>query len=483
MYSLYNYFLHRKWSGPFYSKAFRLGLAARRALHGLRDRLGYVLAPAPPLPGPPPRETLRRILVVRTDRIGDIVLSTPALRALREALPQAEIDLVVQERYASLLEAYPGWNRLYTLKDRDSREEARALAPILRERRYDAAIVGNTAASSYRLARLAGIPVRVGWRAKGYGHSLSAGFPDDRATASRHEVENNLRLLEPLGIQEREPRFPTRETESGRKQLEAFLAAEGLSPEEPLLVIHPGSFSPRVRWALEKFAEVAARAMQEGIRVVLLGSGSEAVLVEEVWRKAGEIRAAATPATPATQATPFAPAAPPIPPLPAMPAIPAIKAVDRFDLQGLVSFLGHARAFVGNSTGPMHIAASTGTRTLAIFGSRYGLDRHELWRPYGPKGVVIEAAGVTCCALPWTCADMPCLGRITAAQVWEAVRRAWAADGEPEASRRNPAGPGRAAESSAGGSASAAGATADREAKRQDESATSRPGPAPEQHG
>jgi ADP-heptose:LPS heptosyltransferase len=341
---------------------------------------------------------LRRILIVRTDRIGDIVLSTPALRALREALPQAEIDLVVQERYASLLEAYPGWNRLYTLKDRDSRDEARALAPILRERRYDAAVVGNTAASSYRLARLAGVPIRVGWRAKGYGHSLSAGFPDDRAVAFRHEVENNLRLLEPLGIAAKDgvaPRFPTRETESGRKQLDAFLAAEGLPRSEPLLVIHPGSFSPRVRWGLEKFAELAGRAMREGIRVVLLGSGGEAPLVEEVWRKSGE---------------------------------KAVRAVDRFDLQGLVSFLGHARAFVGNSTGPMHIAASTGTRTLAIFGSRYGLDRHELWRPYGPKGVVIEAPGVKCCALPWTCADMPCLGSITAAQVWEAVREAWAAD-------------------------------------------------------
>jgi ADP-heptose:LPS heptosyltransferase len=409
MYSLYNFFLHRKWSGPFYGKAFRLGLATRRALHGLRDRLGYVFAPAPPLAGPPPRGSLRRILIVRTDRIGDIVLSTPALRALREALPDAEIDLVVQEKYASLLEAYPGWNRLFTLKDRDSREEARALAPILRERRYDAAIVGNTAASSYRLARMAGVPIRVGWRAKGYGHSLSAGFPDDRATADRHEVENDLKLLEPLGIVAKageEPRFPTRETESGRKQLEAFLAAEGLSPREPLLVIHPGSFSPRVRWGLEKFAEVAGRAMQEGIRVVLLGSGAEAALVEEVWRQSGEKAAAANKA--------------------AKPASP-IKAVDRFDLQGLVSFLGHARVFVGNSTGPMHIAASAGAWTLAIFGSRYGLDRHELWRPYGPKGVVIEAAGVKCCALPWTCADMPCLGNISAAQVWEAVREAWSA--------------------------------------------------------
>lgn len=427
MYSLYNYFLHRKWSGPFYGKAFRLGLAARRALHGLRDRLGYVFAPTPRLQGPPPREKLRRILVVRTDRIGDIVLSTPALRALREALPGAEIDYVVQEKYAPLLEAYPGWNRLFTLKDRDSREEARALASILRERRYDAAIIGNTAASSYRLARLAGVPVRVGWRAKGYGHSLSAGFPDDRAAASRHEVENNLKLLEPLGIFEREPRFPTRETEGGRKQLEAFLAAEGLSHAEPLLVLHPGSFSPRVRWGLEKFAELAGRAMREGIRVVLLGSGGEAALVEEVWRRTGGKSAQ------------------------------AIKAVDRFDLQGLVSFLGHARVFVGNSTGPMHIAASAGAWTLAIFGSRYGLDRHELWRPYGPKGMVIEAAGVKCCALPWTCADMPCLGNITAAQAWEAVRKAWsAAEAAPSGF--------------AGGTAGA-------------EDGRGRPGPAPEAHG
>lgn len=398
MYALYNFFLHRKWSGPVSSLAFRTGLRLRAAVHAARNALGRLTAPTPRLIRPPARDRLKKILIVRVDRVGDIVLTTPMLRALRRALPDARIDWVVQKKYAGLLNSYEGWNEVFTWSDIDDRNEGKSLAATLRRQGYDAAVIASTAPAGYRLALEAGIPVRTGWDAKGYGYSLSAALQDDRAQADRHQVENNLKLLEPLGIFDPDPAFPFRETDAGRAQRDHFLQQAGIAPNEKILVLHPGSFSPRVRWAPERFAELAALAAANGMRTVLLGAGPvEAALVED-------IRIAANAAV--------------------------IPAVNTFDLEGLAAFLGSVHVFVGNSTGPMHVAASAGAWTLAVFGSRYPLDRHELWRPWGPKGVVIESRTATCCGMPWTCAGMPCLAEIPAAQVWEEVRRVW---GEPPA--------------------------------------------------
>ncbi len=392
MYSLYNYFLNRKWSGPVWGTAFRFGLRLRAAFHAARDLQGSLFSRAPraPVHG---EAALRKILIVRIDRVGDIVLSTPALRALRRALPDAEIDYLVQAKYSGLLNNYAGWTRAIGWKDIDDASERARLSEQLRAHGYDAAIIGSTATAGYRLAREAGIPVRIGWRAKGFGHTLTAALRDDRATADRHQVENNLRLLEPLGITDPHPVFPGIETESGKAQRARFLAEHGIAPEEKILVLHPGSFSPRVRWAPEKFAELAERAAEAGMRIVLLGSGAtERDLVGHIWDLSGRR---------------------------------AVKALDAFDLEGLFSFLAHTQVFVGNSTGPMHVAASAGAWTIAVFGSRYPLDRHELWRPWGPKGIVIESKTATCCGMPWTCRDMPCLREIPAQQVWDAVQGAW----------------------------------------------------------
>jgi ADP-heptose:LPS heptosyltransferase len=392
VYSLYNYFLNRKWSGPVWGTAFRFGLRLRAVFHAARELQGGLFSRAPqaPIPG---AHAPRKILIVRIDRVGDIVLSMPALGALRRAFPAAEIDILVQAKFTGLLNNYAGWTRAIGWNDIDDPAERARLAAELRAHGYDAVVVGSTATAGYRIAREAGIPVRIGWRAKGFGHTLTTAIPDDRATANRHQVENNLRLLEPLGVTGAHPAFPGNETESGKSQRARFLAGHGIAEDEKILVLHPGSFSPRVRWAPEKFAELAERAAERGMRTVLLGSGAtERDLVGQIWELSGRH---------------------------------AVKAIDTFDLEGLFSFLAHAKVFVGNSTGPMHVAASAGAWTVAIFGSRYPLDRHELWRPWGPKGIVIESETVTCCGMPWTCRDMACLREIPAQQVWEAVVAAW----------------------------------------------------------
>jgi hypothetical protein len=150
MYSLYNYFLNRKWSGPFWSFAFRTGLRLRDLYHTARDAAGYLVNAAARANAAPETTTLRRILIVRVDRVGDIVLSTPMLHALRNAYPEARIDYLVQTRYAPLLKAYAGWSELITWDDVDDADEKARLIERIRAAGYEAAVIGRSMPAGYR---------------------------------------------------------------------------------------------------------------------------------------------------------------------------------------------------------------------------------------------------------------------------------------------------------------------------------------------
>jgi ADP-heptose:LPS heptosyltransferase len=387
MASMYDRILHRNFSefpGRF---LFRSGLKGRKLFFFLRNFFGKMVHPGR-------GRTLQlsehmRILIIRTDRIGDIVLSTPALRALRRRYPQAAIDYVVQKKYAAILNCFEGWNTVYPVDTADFRQ-LKALGKSLAHCRYDAVVVEHPAAYAYGLAGNAKGACTIGWNAKGYGYLLDIGFDDDRSVACRHQVENNLRLLAPLGVADPSPEFPVKETDQGRQEFEAFRSRYGIGDRDRVLAVHPGSYSPRVRWSPDKFAQLVDRACDYGLKPVLFGGESDREVIGQVL-----LSASGKP----------------------------VVSIGELGLEGLISFLKNSAAFVGNSTGPMHIAASTGIWTIAVFGSRYPMDSLELWRPWGPKGVVVTAPGCRCKdCIPWICKDMECLSSITVDMVWVRVK-------------------------------------------------------------
>ena len=203
---------------------------------------------------------------MRTDRLGDIILSTPALRALRARFPEATIDYVVQKKCAPVLNCYCGWNCIYEANVSDSRQ-LKALGGEIYLNHYDVAIVEHPAKYAYQLAKDSRADCIVGWNAKGFGYMLTIGFPDDRGKALRHQVENNLMLLAPLGVHNLSPEFPVRETDLGSAQYLAFCESNGISPGERFIAVHPGSYAPRVRWLPERFGAVIDRAQKYEVKV------------------------------------------------------------------------------------------------------------------------------------------------------------------------------------------------------------------------
>lgn len=384
---LYDKILHQRFNIPFFGPLFRTGLALRTVYFTLHDAFGFLF-----LRRRSKKNlsivSINKILLIRTDRIGDIVLSMPALHALRQRFPGARIDMLVQKKYAPLLDCYPGWTSVIPIVNVLDSKEIKQIAAAVKAASYDVVLVLHPSKYAYRIAAKSNARWIIGWKNKGHGYVLSHPFRDDRSSATRHQVENNLMLLGPLGISNVAPVFKVKVTEQGEAEVVSFCKTNNVPGNIKFCVIHPGSYSPRVQWFPERYAELIDRIHDAGGLPLLLGGPSDSALIQKVWDLSG--------------------------------CKPLI--VLDFSLQGLVSLLKRAAVFVGNSTGPLHIAASLGIPTAGIFGNRYGLDRHELWAPWGKNGITVSATPTSCkTCIPWTCKTMECMRNVTVDMVWEKI--------------------------------------------------------------
>nr|MBA3824043.1 glycosyltransferase family 9 protein [Ktedonobacterales bacterium] len=193
----------------------RVGAIAKRiAQRGLRAALGTIgrmdaashpLHPHAALT--PATFRPRRILVIRTDLLGDVVMTLPTIAALQQAYPEAEIDLVVLPSVAPLVRGQPGITRVIAcdpngwateMLTRAGRQRVSATLRELRAAHYDLAISVCGEVASI-LARLAGAPRRVGFADEAYAHFLTDPVPGRRFALGLHEVAYGLRLAERAG--------------------------------------------------------------------------------------------------------------------------------------------------------------------------------------------------------------------------------------------------------------------------------------------
>ena len=287
-----------------------------------------------------------RLLVIRLSSIGDIVHTLPAVAALGQAHPEAEIDWAVEARYAPLLDGNPfvhrilpfdtlGWRR--SLGSMATVNEARRKVLDLRGQHYPVAVDFQGLVKTGLLARLSGAAERLGLAERWLREPLAAVWYTDRvpATGRVHAIEESLALVERLGaprLQRDEWQFPLPRTPEADRAVEARLQSMAA---HDFIVINPGGGWMSKRWSPENYAALI-RLLQPELRwhFLLTGSPAEKLLIEEIIRRAGSARASYFPA----------------------------------DLIQLITVVRRARLFVGGDTGPLHLAAAVGTPIVAIYG-------------------------------------------------------------------------------------------------------------------
>ncbi|OGR83386.1 MAG: hypothetical protein A2636_06300 [Elusimicrobia bacterium RIFCSPHIGHO2_01_FULL_64_10] len=302
--------------------------------------------PAIPLPKRP------RLLLVRPDNLGDVILTTPAALALKEKYPDAFIAYLCRGYAAPLLKCHPAVDEV-VLSD-DPALSVFGLPELLCSLRFDAAIHfyldNRTAFAAWR----AGIPVRVGPRSKAAALFLSHRLVQNRSLAEKHEAQYNLDLAAILGASPapRSPEVAVAEEEKSRAG--EILSGENVRPDRPLAVIHPGSKGSAKSWPLDHFMELAKRLAGAGAEVLITaGKGEEAVI-----DKAEAL---------------FHPPDPSIHPIPA----------GSLTLRELAGILSVSRLAVSNSTGPLHLAVALKVPTLSFYPLIPKTTSARRWGPFG----------------------------------------------------------------------------------------------------
>ena len=297
-----------------------------------------------------------RILIVRLSAIGDVVHGLPVLNALRDYYPRGRISWLVEGRAGDLLEGHASLNQIIRLKKgwlSSPREVARLRCDLFQQR-FDVTIDLQGLTKSAVAARLSGARRRIGF-AGAEGRELSQWLNNERiAATAEHVIDKNLQLLSALGIHHPAVAFRIPSNAAANSRVQDFLRHHELLTGYALL--NPGAGWPSKRWPRENFAKLAIRlAEQTGVKSIVAWAGAE----EEAW--ADQI---------VTQSRGQAVKA------------PATNLVE------LAAFCRHAKLFVGGDTGPLHLAAAVGTRSVALFGAMPALRNG----PYGSEHVVIEKA-------------------------------------------------------------------------------------------
>jgi ADP-heptose:LPS heptosyltransferase len=384
---------------------FRLGLLLRSSLYFVYTFWMAIFSKRPSFHTIHSQD-IQKILVLRPDRIGDFILFTPTLKLLKKYFPNAQIDLFIQKGTASIAACFEGWSQLHTFEDIDNPKERHDFIQKVHGQ-YQVVMVCSSMRIIYKMASQLKSNITLGWDVKGMRHTLS--HPLDHKLwikSNMHMVHINTALISQLAQYiedwpdvEKESihneatgpdlLFPFQETDTGKEQYQQFIKESRIDTSKPTLVIHPSSFTYRVRWKAHKFAAIANKAHRLGTQVIFIGTTHDNAILDSVYKHLE-----------------FAP----------------LSTVGQLHLQGTASLLRNASVFLGNSTGPMHLAAATGIPTVAIFGNRYPMDREEMWRPWGSNGHVVSVDKQICCQMPWTCKEMKCMTEIHTETVWDKIR-------------------------------------------------------------
>jgi heptosyltransferase-3 len=302
---------------------------------------------------------MKKVLVVRTDRLGDVILTLPVLSRLRACFPEAYLAMLLRRYTGAIVEGNPHTDELIWYDDEQGgKVPFDEMVKVIRERQFDTVVLVHPTLRLAWLMFRAGIPVRVGTGYRAYSFLLNRRVYEHRKDALRHEAEYNLNLLSPLGCDSSgihgELDFPIMIPVAAVERVRALLEQLGVGGR--IVVMHPGSGGSAREWPLENFGRLGARlALERQCAVVVTGSVEEESLVRSLASMIGD------------DAKPLA---------------------GKLTLKELAALIRSASLFISHSTGPLHIAAAVGTPIVGLYPQITAMGPRR-WGPYTRKARVL----------------------------------------------------------------------------------------------
>jgi heptosyltransferase II len=336
-----------------------------------------------------PMEGIERVLIRGTNWIGDVVMTLPAVSAIRKAWPGAELFVLAKPWVADLYRLSADVDEVILFEEPGRHAGIGGkwrLAAELRRYRFDCAILLQNAIEAAILARLAGIPYRAGYNTDGRGFLLTHSVGRTPAILGVHQIDYYLEMVRALGLLPAGRSVHLRGDDHGLS--ESRLREWGIQPGHPLIGLAPGAaYGPAKKWFPERFAAVIDRLIDDtGAQAILFGSEGDRESIAEVRKNARH---------------------------------PLIDMAGRTNLKEAIALISRCDLFVSNDTGLMHIAGALGIPMVAIFGST----NPKTTSPAGEASIVIHRE-VPCspCLKPVCPTDFRCMDLIGVDEVYSAAR-------------------------------------------------------------
>lgn len=304
----------------------------------------------------------KKILVVQTAFLGDVILTLPLVQVLKRNYPTAEIDLVTVPTMLDVLSSHTDIHEIIVFDKRNKDSGIRGLlntARKLRQKKYDIALVPHRSLRSAVLVWLARVPLRIGFD-KSAGKFLFNRVVQYKST--EHEVERNLDFAQTLGIVVNKTEFPSLfPTSNDQKKVNEFLASMNFDDSKILIGIAPGTRWNTKRWLKERFAELAEQLAKQGYFVVLIGGNDDELLCQEIKKL--------------------------------LQCSNVISSAGKLSILQSAELINRCSVLVCNDSAPMHLAVAMQTPVVAIFGAtvpEFG------FAPYGRFDRIVETKGLLC---------------------------------------------------------------------------------------
>ena len=338
----------------------------------------------------------KRILITRTDRLGDVILSTPVIRHMRKLYPDAYIAFMVRPENRDVVASNPHLDEVLVYDKYRSQKSLWGtvmFALKLKKKKFNIGIALHPTNRVHIMLRLAGIPLRIGYD-RNMSWLLTRSLPHHKQRGEKHEIDYNFDLLQRAGIDtagaDRRPYMVT--TEDDKRMIDSLEKSLGIADD--IIAVHPGASCSSKRWPPERFALAADVISRKcGCEIVLVGG-------DETAEFSNAVISAMTRS--------------------------AVDLTGMLRVGELAEFLSRCRMFISNDSGPVHIAVAVGTPVVSIFGRKDPGLSPVRWGPLGLSDEVLHRdAGCKKCLAHECEKGFLCLKAVIVEEVVAASERIW----------------------------------------------------------
>jgi len=303
---------------------------------------------------------IKRFLIIRTDRMGDVVLSTPVLTEIKNNFNSPYIAMLLNPYTKEIVSGHPDVDKIITDDVNGIHKGFTGFIKLVKELkkyRFDAALVLHPTPRLALICFLAGIPVRVGTGYRYYSLLFNKKIYQHRRTSGKHELDLNLDIASAIGVRPGKVFFKFFIPEQADHKINKLLRDKNIPGQ--FIVLHPGSGGSALDWPVENFARLAAQIQNKlNIPVVATGSASESGLIDLIKKQAKNV----------------------------------IRLEGQLNIKELAALLKKSSLVVANSTGPLHLAVAVGTEVIGLYCTKTACGP-ERWGPYHrPDSVITPPA-------------------------------------------------------------------------------------------